>query len=274
MLTREPTRARHLEGPLVELVSGDVTEPASLGPALTGVTTTISAMHGFTGRGGPAPVDWLGNVNLVHAAEAAGSGRFVMVSLCGAGPDHPLELARMKYRAEQVLEASSLSWTVVRASAFMELWLDIIGEPLLATGRATVFGRGDNPVNFVSVTDVAAAVELAAIDPAWAGQMLEVGGPENLSLNQFVAVMTRLCMARRRTRHVPRPVMRLAAILLRPVSPALARQVASGVVMDTRPLTFDAAPGRRRLAAITATALEQAAAAWLAGHGSGSHPAA
>ena len=43
----------------------------------------------------------------------------------------------------------------MRATAFAELWIDVLGKTAARSGRPVVFGRGDNPINFVSVADVA-----------------------------------------------------------------------------------------------------------------------
>ena len=67
----------------------------------------------------------------------------------------------MKYAAEQHLKASGASWTIVRATAFLELWIDVLTKTAARSGLPVVFGHGNNPVNFVSVTDVAALVEHA-----------------------------------------------------------------------------------------------------------------
>lgn len=63
----------------------------------------------------------------------------------GAAPDHPMELYRAKYLAERELEASGLSWTIVRPTAYMETLAPVIGEPLLKKGRTRIFGKGENP---------------------------------------------------------------------------------------------------------------------------------
>src|SRR5215472_1305799 len=68
-----------------------------------------------TGRGAdPKSVDWLGNSNLIRAAERARVGTFILLSALGAAPGHPMELMRMKYRAEQELKSSRLAWTIIR----------------------------------------------------------------------------------------------------------------------------------------------------------------
>jgi hypothetical protein len=114
VLTRDPQRARHLEGNHVEIVTGDVEDAATVVQAVAGARIVISAIHGFAGVGAlnPKTVDLQGNRALIQAARAQGV-RFVLVSIHGAAPDHPIELFRMKYLAEQEVQASGLSWIII-----------------------------------------------------------------------------------------------------------------------------------------------------------------
>ena len=214
---------------------------------MSGVTTVVSAISAFgRGSGSTRTVDGEGNRNLIRAAEAAGVEHFVLVSVQGAAPDHPIELFRYKHLAEQALRASKLSWTIVRPTANMETWVTLLGEPLLKSGRTMVFGRGENPINFVSVRDVAGFVEIAVTDPARRGQMIEVGGPENLTFNQFLRIFEEQTGATGAKRHVPRPAMRVASPLLRPFKPMLAQQIRTAYLMDTIDMTFDPSETMRR----------------------------
>jgi uncharacterized protein YbjT (DUF2867 family) len=261
VLTRDLARAEHLKEPGVEVVAGDVRDAASLAAAVVGVQTVVSAVHGFLGPGGVSPgsVDDLGNANLIGAAEAADVEHFVLISVVGAAPDHPMELFRMKHRAERRLMASRLGWTVIRATAFMELWAGMIGDPLLRSGKTLIFGRGDNPINFVSVGDVAVLVEHAVADAALRATIVEVGGPENLSFNQMARMFESLSGRPARVTHVPRTVMRLASLLAWRVRPDLARQIRAGVVMDTADMRFDAAELLRRYPSMRLTTLAEVA---------------
>lgn len=155
ILTRDITRASHLQSDLVEIVRGDVLDSDAIKQAVTGTETVISAIHGFndTGVYNPSTVDRQGNSNLIQAALAGSVQHFILVSMQGAAARHPMELARMKYLAEQQLRASGLSWTIIQPSAYMETWGKLIGEPLLRTGKTPIFGRGHNPINFVSAHD-------------------------------------------------------------------------------------------------------------------------
>jgi uncharacterized protein YbjT (DUF2867 family) len=239
LLVRDP--ARDMDGDLVEVIPGDVLDPQAVERAMDGVRIVVSAIQGFSGTGdySPRTVDFQGNSNLIQAARTAGVEHFVLVSVHGAAPDHPMELFRMKYRAEQELRESGLSWTIIRPTAFMETWATILGKPLLEIGRTHVFGRGNNPINFVSADDVARYVELAVVDRGLRGGLVEVGGPENLTMNQFAGTFEALAGKEGKKSHVPLPMMRLMAVLMRPVNPTLARQVQACVVMDTHDMSFD-----------------------------------
>jgi uncharacterized protein YbjT (DUF2867 family) len=240
LLTRDPSRARRLLAKDHELVTGDVCKPPSLTSALVGVETVVSAVTGFgPGGGGPRAVDLHGNENLVAAAEAAEVKHFILVSMHGARPDHPLELYRAKFFAEERLRKSQLAWTIIRPTVFMELWAGIVGDSLIKNGKATVFGRGDNPINLVSVRDVARFVEMAVVDPRLRGATLDVGGPENLTLNDVVETLAATSGRPATARHISLTALRVGSLLMRPLKPDLAGLIRAAILMDTSDMSLD-----------------------------------
>lgn len=242
VLTRDPARAHHVAGSRVEVVRGDVRDPGSVTAALQDAGTVISAVHGFAGPGdvSPASVDQAGNAHLIEAAARTGAA-FVLVSVAGASPTHPMELFRAKHAAEEMLRASGAPWTIVRATAFMETWAQIMSKPLRSSGKIPVFGRGDNPINFVSATDVAALTARAATGPGLRGRLVELGGPDNLTFNQLAAILQQATGRHGAIRHIPRPALRMMAIATTTLKPAMARQARAALVMDTIDMTFDPA---------------------------------
>lgn len=257
VITRDAARASHLPSN-VEIVIGDLRDGASLRAAMRGVQTVVAAAHGFgdSNDGSPESVDRQGNINLIDAATREGAA-VVLMSVVGAAREHPMELFRAKYAAEEHLRQRSGTWTIVRATAFVETWATIMGEPLRATGRALVFGPGTNPINFVSADDVAALLELAVVIPALRGETLSIGG-ENLTFAQLADLLGRTLGRPSNARHIPLPVLRAMGVLLRPIKPALARHARAAVVMNRHDLSFDDAPLRRRFPELTTTALATA----------------
>jgi len=152
-----------------------------------------------------------------------------------------MELFRMKHAAEEHLRASDVPWTILRATAFLETWVGLLEQTASRSGRPLVFGRGENPINFVSADDVAALLEHAVTDPSTRGTALEIGGPQDLTLDELAAAVQRAAGRSKSPRHVPRIVLRAMAGVTGPLKPDLARQARAAVVMDTADLSFDAA---------------------------------
>ena len=259
VLTRDRSRAAHLADRRVEIVEGDVRDLAAVRRAVAGARTVVSAIQGFAGTkdGSPATIDRDGNRNLILAAREARVENFVLVSVKDASPNHPAELMRMKYAAEQDLKASGFAWVIIRPTAYMETWCEVLGRPLLDKGKTQVFGNGRNPINWVSAADVAEFVALAALDPEMRGEVIEVGGPDNLTMSTFVDVFRKEVGSSGNVGHIPRAAMRLMAVVMSLVNPGMGRQIQMGVVMDTRPQAFDASATRRRYPSISVTSLDE-----------------
>jgi uncharacterized protein YbjT (DUF2867 family) len=246
ILTRSPDRADSLVKLGAEVVRGDLRDVASLHRAAAGVRTIVAAAHGFGAADvSPETVDRAGNIKLIDAARGAGAD-VVLMSIVGASPNNPIGLFRAKYDAEDYLRKSGVGWAIVRSTAFIETWAEIMGAPLRSSGRTIVFGRGDNPINFVSVTDVAGLVERVVVDASLRTETIEIGGAANVTFNQFAAMLESVVGRRGPARHIPRLVLRSMAVILSAAKPSFARQVRAAVVMDTSDMTFDASATRRR----------------------------
>lgn len=132
---------------------------------------------------------------------------------------------------------------------------EVLGRPLLTKGRTKVFGSGRNPINWVSVDDVAHLVKLSVAERAGRGEVIDFGGPENLSMREFVDVFRQGTGVRGRVGQIPPLAMRVAAVVTSLVSPAMERQIRAGISMDTEAMAFDASAVRRRFASVPITRL-------------------
>ncbi len=238
---RTPAKAKELERLGAEVMHGDLRELDSLSQACQGVEKIFTTAHGFPGDGdnNPRTVDDVGNRQLIDAARTAGVKHFVFTSILGVRPDAPVDFFRYKYAAEEYLRASGLSYTILRPSAFMETWAAMVGGPIVATGKTTIFGHGNNPINFVSVDDVAQFALIALSDPRACYQIIEIGGPGNLTLNQVAELFEQVSGRTAQKNHVPLPMMRVMSMVMRPIKPVMARQIAAGIYMDTAKQAFD-----------------------------------
>ncbi|MFF7092439.1 NmrA/HSCARG family protein [Streptomyces rubradiris] len=178
-LVRDPQSkpAQAIEALGAELVRADLSDRASLGPAVEGVRAVFSVqMPPMTGAG----VDFAGELaqatNLVDAAKAEGVRQFVQSSTSGAG-EHTrapgwaegrwTAMADYFHTKQAIMEAvrgaGFARWTVIKPAFFME------NLPLLAPkgprgGLLTVL-KPETALALVAVRDIGTAAAHALRDP-------------------------------------------------------------------------------------------------------------
>jgi NADH dehydrogenase len=226
----------------------------------------MTTANAFIGRGAQSvtAVDEAGNRNLVDAARRAAVRQFVFTSARIPREFLAIDYFAAKMRTEEYLQESGVPFTILRPTAFMETWAAMLGGPVLAGGKARLFGPGTLPINFVAVDDVA-RVAVMTLDRADAtNAVVEIGGPENLTQLQVVEIFERLAGRPAKRSHMPVWLMRVLPALLRPFNPVAARQIQAGAVTATVPQPFDSSA---MLAAypIAQTRLEEWARRGLAG---------
>ena len=175
----------------IEIVEGDVTQPASLRDACAGVDAVIHYVAIAMEKGGQTyeAVNYQGTINVLRAAETAGVRRFINMSQNGARGDLPYRFLASKGRAQEAVAASDLDWTALRPSAIFGpqdeffnsfarlLKITPIIFPLIGGGRALF-----QPV---SAYDVVEAVMRCLDDESTIGAELALGGPEVLTLGEI-----------------------------------------------------------------------------------------
>ena len=242
VMTRTPEKVQLLQQLGVDVVRGDLRDKASLRRACAGVEKVVASAHSVFGRGTEASkyVDLQGHKDLIDVAQAAGGQRFVYISAVGATPDSPVFFSRIKYEIEQYLRGSGLDFVILRATAFMESHAHmLIGQPILEKGKVALFGKGDNPRNFVAADDVAHFVMIGLDDSQVVGQLLKIGGPENWTNMQVVHLYEKLAGCKAKVSHVPVGVLKVMSVLLRPFHPGLSQVMQSSILLDTTDQTFD-----------------------------------
>jgi nucleoside-diphosphate-sugar epimerase len=80
---------------------------------------------------------------------------------------------------------------------------------------------------------------IALEDPQARNQVIDVGGPENLTFNQVAAIFEKFSGRPAKVNHIPLPAMRMMRVLTRPVKPMLSLQITGGILMDTEDQTCD-----------------------------------
>ena len=128
--------------------------------------------------------------------------QFVYVSFSGnLELASPLQAA--KRAVEERLRRSGMTYTILRPSFFMEVWLGPAVGFDHARGSAQIYGDGERPVSWISLGDVAEFAVRSVDEPAAANATIELGGPEALSPLEVVRIFEEASGRPFATQHVP-----------------------------------------------------------------------
>jgi NADH dehydrogenase len=257
-LVRPGSRHAHLHGDGIELAFGDLRDAASLASACDGIDAVIATATVVFPRGRYSfdRDEGEGYRNLVDAATAAAVPRLLFVSIAMPYTRDYLATVptlRMKAACEEMLEASSLDYTVVRSTPFMDDYfalmgsrIPLLGEPAATLSRArgataalralfgqtierwgvaVVPGPADRRHAFVAVRDVAECLVSSIGDARASRRVLYVTGPEQLSWRDVATLYSRILGRRVRILSLPPRALALCAALARPFSEAVANQL-------------------------------------------------
>ncbi len=226
-LARKPERLRPHAPAGVEVVPGDVFNPATLLPAMQDVEAAFYLIHSMGAPGNFEEQDRLAADNFAAAAHAAGIKRIVYLG--GLGPDesdlsphlrsrHEVG-ARLRapgvpvteFRASVIIGSGSLSFEMVRALVerlpvmVTPRWVRVAAQPIaiddvLAYLRAALTTERDND-----------------------SRIIEIGGPDQVSYGQLMREYGRQRGLRRLMIPVPLLTPRLSGLWLGLVTPLYAR---------------------------------------------------
>jgi uncharacterized protein YbjT (DUF2867 family) len=232
-----------------EVVFGDLREARTVAAACAGVDVVIATASGISpgaGGGDVKAVDDQGLDHLIRASRNAGVRQFIFASIPPSRLDDRVLLTRAKRRTERRLQESGTPYTIFRLGLFADVWPALLGSrlpergaeaPTLqrpfwflrsfrkatgdlieARGRAMVPGRPTDPVNFITIEDVASLMVGAIDHPEAINQILQVGGPEILSWKETIEIFSRVLNRPIRASYTPSAVFRLLQLAMTPIS--------------------------------------------------------
>jgi NADH dehydrogenase len=224
-LCRTPTSGETVVGRLadaqranVEVRIGDLTRPATLGPALAGIDGVVHLValpRDFNGGADLRLVNTEGTRAMVAAMKSAGVRRIIHMGAMGVTDDPALHYASSKAKAEALVSASDLAWTILKPSlqfgegdGFFNI---VAGLVRLSPGIVPVPGDGLARFQPIHADDVAAVVVRAVADPTTVGGVYELGGPRYWTYREITREVIRALGKRRAIVPMPVPLIRLVA---------------------------------------------------------------
>jgi len=202
-LVRTPSKAAGLAQRGVRLVRGDLDALDALRDAAEGVEVVYHVAGRVAARDDAEfmAANRQGTANLLDAARAVGTPRFVLVSsmaaagpaargvpLVGGEPEHPVTAyGRSKLAGEAVVREGPLPWVIVRPPmVYGPRDTEILKLFKMARwGFAPVFGKGDQELSAIFGPDLAEALVAAGTSPHAAGKTYYACHPEVFTSDAF-----------------------------------------------------------------------------------------
>jgi NADH dehydrogenase len=202
----------------VELRQGDVNDPASIVPTLAGVDAVVHLVaiaRDRTGGRDLLRINTDGTRNVIEAMRTAGVRRLIHLGALAVVDDPTLHYASSKAKAEALVAASGLDWTILKPSllwgardGFFNIVADLVR---LSPGIVPVPGNGRSRFQPFAVTDLARTVRLSVEDPATTDRAFELGGPRYWTYREITAEVASAMGRRRAIVPMPLPLIRVVA---------------------------------------------------------------
>ncbi|WP_068032533.1 SDR family oxidoreductase [Rhodoplanes sp. Z2-YC6860] len=179
-LVRFRAKAQFIETlPGIEVIEGDMARPDTLGAALDDVTRTL-----MISSSAPEMADT--QCTFIEACKSAGVRHIVKFSGAesGIGFDATqFRFTRMHEEIERALERSGLTWTHLRPSQFMQVYLR--EAPTIKAHNAMLLALGDVRLSPIDVEDIAKVSFRLLRDGGHGGERLDMTGPKALSMAEI-----------------------------------------------------------------------------------------
>lgn len=182
-VTRRPGSAAFPDG--VEVVFGDVDDPASLDAAFAGIDRAF-LMSAQPPGSAESPTH---DLALIDAAKRAGVAHVVKLSVLGGGGPGDDPIATWHCRAEQAVMGSGIDWTLLRPGRFMSNTLG--WAPMIRQGDIVKVAFASRPAASIDPADIAAvaAAALTGAGPTAVNTAHELSGPQSLTPTQELHIL-------------------------------------------------------------------------------------
>ena len=213
VMVRRPGRESVFASPPTDVCYGDISDPDALSEACRDITAVIHLVAVI--RGGQKQFDAInrqGTANVVAAAKAAGSvRRFIHVSAVGANNTPHLQYLYSKWQGEQEVINGGVPYTIIRPSLIFgpgDEFTTAVASLVKIAPITPVIGSGNNRLQPIHAADVAGCIVAAVSGNLRGNQIVEIGGPNQLSYNEVVSIVADTLGRSRRRINVPVWAMR------------------------------------------------------------------
>ncbi len=211
----------------IEQVTGDITRLESFADRTAGCDAIINLV-GIIREAPSRDITFermhvTATANMLAAATANGISRYLQMSALGTRPSAISAYHQTKWRAETLVRASALDWTIFRPSLIFgphDAFINMLAAQLRLAPVMPVIGSGSYRLQPIHADDVARCFARALELPETIGQTYELCGNDRLSYEALLDMIAEVLGKRRPMKpHLPLGLMKLIIPVLQKAPP-------------------------------------------------------
>jgi NADH dehydrogenase len=224
-LVRDAKQSGDFPRERVNFFSGDVVSGSGLDSGIKDCEAVIHLVGIIVEKGTNtfAAVHHEGTRQVVEAAKRGGIKRFILMSALGVRGDGVAEYQTSKWRGEEEVRHSGLPYCILRPSLIFGPGDGFVTQMIDTMRKAPVFrpvpGDGKSLYRPIFIEDVTACFAQALIADAATNQTVDLGGADELTLNDVLAEIARYAGVRKPAIHIPLPLMFAGAAVAQTLLP-------------------------------------------------------
>ncbi len=204
-VTRSDAAAGRLVQRGISPIVGDIRRPEELVAKLDGFDGVFLASSDARDQDST-------EMRLIEHLQSIGTAQVVKLSAQSAGMNPPVSFGVQHYNAEQALERSGLSYTILRPTFFQQSLLLMSGD--VAKKKAITAPMGKGKTAMVDVRDIASVAAHCLADSKHAGKIYTLTGPAAYGFADVTAKLSELIGVKIGYTSPPAPLARLVMPLL------------------------------------------------------------
>lgn len=209
----------------IEQVTGDVTRRESFAGSLSGcdaIINLVGIIREFPSRGITfEKLHITATTNMLAAAAGSGISRYLQMSALGTRPHAVSAYHQTKWRAEELVRASALQWTIFRPSLIYgphDAFINMLAAQLRLAPAMPVIGSGSYRLQPIHADDVARCFTRALEMPATIGETYELCGNDRLSYEALLDMIADILGKTHPLKpHLPLGIMKLVIPVLQKI---------------------------------------------------------
>jgi len=223
-LTRNIHRPKNSSFPNITLYKGSITDSKALEAAMVNIDAVINLVGILveTRQNSFVSAHAEGTKQLVESAQKMGVQRYIQMSSLGTRSQAASRYHQSKWQAEESVRQSTLDYTIFQPSVLFgqgDNFVNQFARMIRQSPLVPILGAGTALMQPLWVEDLVSCIIHALKTSATIGKTYQLGGPQQLTFEEIIDIISHTVAKRRIKVHLPFAILKIQAAILETILP-------------------------------------------------------